>query len=115
MNTQTFKTIRAGLGFTPTSLASVLGIATRTVERWESGKTPIPAWAAGNLREFDERAAETVAHEVELLADRAVPEMVLVEDDSGETMPLGWQRMIAARVLWQLPHVTIRAAEDPDG
>lgn len=40
-----FRKIRILRGFTQREMAGLLTVNSRTIQRWEAGKIPIPAWA----------------------------------------------------------------------
>lgn len=49
MTASELKSRRAALGMTQGQLAAALGCSRRTVEAWEVGRNPVPAWAALGL------------------------------------------------------------------
>ena len=104
MTPETLAALRTDLGLTAATLADVLDINRRTTERWESGSTPIPAWLPDKLAEL---RAEQLG-EVDALAAEPGP---IIIDPAGPR-PVGWQRMVAARVLHRDP---ARIITDPDG
>ena len=104
MTPETLAALRTDLGLTTATLADMLDINRRTTERWEAGSTPIPAWLPDGLGEL---RAEQLA-EVDALAAEPGP---IIIDPAG-SRPVGWQRMVAARVLHRDP---ARIITDPDG
>jgi len=64
------KDIRTRLGFTQRALGQKLGVTTRTINRWETGETEVPASAVPRavalLRARDPGAADRIAIEAKL-------------------------------------------------
>jgi len=87
-----WRMIREGLGLTAEWIAGHLDIATRTVERWEAGTIPVPAFAAQAIEELEAEAAAAVDAGV---AARGATRVVT--GGRGD-MPARWQRAIAFRV-----------------
>lgn len=71
--------IRRGLGLTQEELADMLGVARRTIARWEDGTTPIKpgVW-------LDLRAVEDLHRQ-----------HVLTGVPAGEDWPVGWRESVA--------------------
>ena len=105
MNSTEFRTIREGLGLTAEFLADHLSINPRTVERWEAGTSPVPAFAVDALEMLEAQAAETVEHEVDLMNRALSPVMVIVSGP--DEMPARWQRAVAFRVRERVPALRI--------
>ncbi len=105
MNAATFKTIREGLGFTARDISERLDINPRTVDRWEAGDSPIPAFAVAALDEWEARAAEAVEAWAEAVEGDDHPFVVITASHQDE--PPRWQRAIAFRVRQRVPRLTI--------
>ena len=105
MNAATFKTIREGLGLTARDVSERLDINPRTVDRWEAGDSPIPAFAAAALDKWETRAAGTVAAWVEAIEGDEHPLIVIATSDFDE--PLRWQRAIAFQVRQRVPRLVV--------
>lgn len=105
MNAATFKTIREGLGFTARDISERLDINPRTVDRWEAGDSPIPAFAVTALVGWEARATDTVEAWVEAVQGDEHPFVVLTATHDDE--PVRWQRAIAFRVRQRVPRLTI--------
>ncbi len=105
MNAATFKTIREGLGLTARDISERLDINPRTVDRWEAGDSPIPAFAVAALDEWESRAADTVEAWVEAVEGDERPFVVIAASPDDE--PPRWQRAIAFRVRQRVPRLMI--------
>ena len=61
---------RRGRGLTQEELAGLLGVAERTVRRWEKNEMPIPDGAAGDLDDLHAAFGERVLSSVDSLIDQ---------------------------------------------
>lgn len=97
-----FRLIRDRLGLTLAWLADHLGVAQRSVERWDAGKAPIGAGVADDMRQLEQDFETDVARRVAAadLAGTKVLEVPRTNDDA-EVMypdadyPHGWYLAIA--------------------
>lgn len=94
-----FRIAREDLGLTAEWIADRLGVALRTVRRWEAGHSPVPAGVADQLGAWTDAADEQIEAWAARLLD--VPEPVLVIPREGERdgWPAGWWRSLAARII----------------
>lgn len=90
---------REDLGLTAEWVAERIGVALRTVRRWEAGHSPVPAGVADTIGEWTDAADAQVDAWTARLLD--VPEPVLVIPREGERdgWPAGWWRALAARII----------------
>lgn len=116
MTAAEFRAIRAGLGVSADWLGEHLQVAMRTVQRWESGATPVAAFAAEGLLLLEVQAADQVSAYVEAFEHPGpLPPLIRVPDGSDDAeWPPGWVRMIAFRVRQQVPALMISDELRPD-
>lgn len=128
MTAAEFRVARESLGVTMEWIAAELGVAERTVRRWESGVTRVPDGVAADVRAIQAATDRFVAQVVDRLqADH-------VDDEDGEswwvltyasdaayraehpdmTWPAGWHRAAMGRVAQALPRVRIKFLGDAD-
>lgn len=102
-----FRIAREDLGLTAEWVAERLGVALRTVRRWEAGHTPIPGGVADQVGGWTDVADEQAAAWVARLVD--VPEPVLVIPRTGDRdgWPAGWWRALAARIVEDVPGLRV--------
>lgn len=113
MTAAEFRMVRDWLGVPAEWLAGHLGVALRTIRRWESGRYEIPDGKAELVEQLEARASATVEALVAHLADAPVTSISIPTPDAGEVegFPPGWHRMIAARVAQEVPGLTVRYLE----
>lgn len=96
------------LGLTQEDAAEILAVDPRTVRRWVTGDSPVPAGVVGEVQEIAEATAQAV-DEVTRAIRVAEDEPVIVVYRTAEQMwaerpetrpyPASWWRMVAARAL----------------
>lgn len=106
MTAAEFRMVRAWLGVTGEWLAGRLGVALRTVRRWEHGYTPVPDGVRLELEALEQVAAEQV--EKLIVALRDAPDVVLTIPRVDSDWPAGWWLMVAARVAQEVPGLCVR-------
>jgi DNA-binding XRE family transcriptional regulator len=95
-----FRCQREYLGLPLGWMAQALGVAERTVNRWESGVTPVPeraALAMAQLSDYTRRCVDKLASP----RNRGKPLTTTADDERPiETwgLPASWHRMMCARV-----------------
>ena len=105
-----FAMVRAHLGLTGEWLAEYLGVALRTVRRWEQGAAAIPDGVRAQVEELEAITAEQVAALVSAL--RGASEVTLgVPQATAGGFPARWWLMVAARVAEEVPGLTVRYVE----
>lgn len=111
MTPATFRSVREGLGLPHAWLAARWDIATRTIERWEAGTSPVPQFAEEDLQVLEMMAAEHVTRHVAALRGHRAP--VLTIEDDPDAWPARWQRAVAFRVRQQVPATQIVNVRSP--
>jgi hypothetical protein len=112
MSDAELRMVREFLGITAEWLADHLGVALRTVRRWEHGTSPVPDGVRVQVEALEEVAARQVGELVDRLAAAADVVLTIPRED-GE-WPAGWWRMVAARVAVEVPGLEVHYREDPD-
>lgn len=105
-----FRIAREDLGLTAEWVADRLGVALRTVRRWEHGHSPVPAGVADQIGAWTDQADEQVTAWVDRLADVAEPVLVIPREGERDGWPAGWWRALAARVVEQVPGLRVTYA-----
>ena len=97
--------VRESLGLTGEDLARHLGVALRTVRRWEHGQSPIPDGVQAELQTLE----SWTANHARMLADglRESGETVLTIPEHDGEEPAAWWRAVAARVRREVPGVRV--------
>lgn len=98
---------REDLGLTAEWLAAWLGVALRTVRRWEHGHAVIPDSVVGEMSALTYMADEQIAQWVKVL--RADPEAVLRIPREGDVdgWPASWWRAAAARIIEEVEDLRV--------
>lgn len=110
MSPAEIRMVREYLGLTRPWLAGWLGVAERTIARWEDGKSPVPDDVRLKLEALEGVAAEQVGQLVDALAveDKVV---LSIPDTAAGGFTSGWWRMLAARVAVEVPGLYVRYAD----
>lgn len=98
-----FRIAREDLGLTAEWVASRLGVALRTVRRWEHGQRAIPGAVADHVGTWTDYADGQAAAWVERLLDVPEPVLVIPRDGDRDGWPAGWWRALAARIVEDVP------------
>lgn len=99
--------VRTSLGLSRADLAGLLDVSFETVKGWEIGRRAVPAGAWRDVLGLRARHdAEAAGHIARLSGAGQSPAQLSIVD-APESMPLGWQRAVAAAVLRQIPELTI--------
>lgn len=99
--------VRTSLGLSRADLAGLLDVSFETVKGWEIGRRAMPSGAWHDVIRLRARFDTEVAWHIAGMSTLAPGEAVLRLDEGPESMPLGWQRAVAAAVLRQIPELTI--------
>lgn len=106
MSPAELRMVREWLGVSGEWLAEHLGVALRTVRRWEHGHATIPDPVRVEVEALEQVAAEQVGELVSELGDAA--DLVLTIPEADGAQPAGWWRMVAARVAQEVPGLYVR-------
>ena len=118
MSDAELRMVREYLGLSGEALAALLGVADRTVRRWEAGTHTIPTWARQQIEALEDAAAELVEATVVALHDHLDPSevaLVLYRSDAHywaahpamRPHPASWHRAINARVAQEIPGLAV--------
>lgn len=109
MTAAEFRTVREYLGLTAEWVADQLGVALRTVRRWEHGHSPIPDGVRQQMEAWEADTARAVGIYVEQLLDLPEPGVIAARDDTEVPggWPARWQRHVLARVAGEVPGLII--------
>lgn len=113
-----FRMVREYLGLTAEWVADQLGVALRTVRRWEAGASPVPDGVREQMEAWEEDTAQAVHLYSERLMDAPDPfvKLALGDDDVPHAWPARWHRHVVARVAQEVPGLRVGYAdEDADG
>ena len=107
MTAAEFRCLRELLGLTTAWLAGHLGVAERTVQRWDHGHAPVPPGVAGAVEALREEAARQLDA---LLAGDA--EVVTFRTDADATAagfawPASWHRALCGRAADEVPGLQV--------
>jgi transcriptional regulator with XRE-family HTH domain len=109
-----FRVIREHLGLTGDWLAGHLGVAPRTVRRWEQGVYPIPDGVRLEIEELEARTAEFIGGRVAELAGVVDPGVSVYRTDAEYhaacpeiELPASWHRAAVARIALEVPGLRI--------
>lgn len=109
-----FKVVREHLGLTTRWVADHLGVAERSVHRWEAGQTPVPDGVRRQMEAWEQDTAESIGRAVADLGDARDPAVATYrtdehyrrwEPDAG--WPASWHRALVARVAEEVPGLAI--------
>ncbi|MEU7631680.1 hypothetical protein AB0C34_17080 [Nocardia sp. NPDC049220] len=108
-----FKVIRETLGLTTRWLADHLQRPERTVQRWDSGATPVPEWVREQMSQLQTLTAEHVRAGAAACTGRA-PRIWTYRTDTEfrhhhpeVDWPASWHRAVVARIAEQVPELVI--------
>ncbi len=107
MSPAELRMVREYLGVSAEWLADRLGVALRTVRRWEHGQSAVPDGVREQVEELEVVAAGHVNAAVDALGD-AVEAVLTIPDADAGGFPAGWWRMVAARVAQDVPGLHVR-------
>lgn len=120
MTAAKFKVTREFLGLTTKWLAGALGVQERTVQRWDSGATPVPGWVQYRLQKMSEQTDAVVEAAVEQAERNGGPYITYRTDseyrsaDPSVEWPASWHRAVGARVVHRVSGLTIVFQERPE-
>lgn len=108
------RVVREWLGLTTRWLADHLGVAERTVHRWENGASPIPDGVRLAVERIEEQTANVVTAAVATLNDARDAAMLTYRTDADyrahhpeQPWPASWHRAVAARIAHEVPGLEI--------
>ena len=107
MSPAELRMVREYLGVSAEWLADRLGVALRTVRRWEHGKSAVPDGVREQVEGLEEVAVGHVNAAVDALGD-AVEAVLTIPDADAGGFPAGWWRMVAVRVAQDVPGLHVR-------
>ncbi len=114
MNSAEFRCVREFLGLTQEALAAALGVADRTIRRWEAGTDLIPDGARLDIEALEESTMRAVLALVGELRDAPDPTAVVYRTDAeyhaaepSARMPASWHRMVIMRAAQVVEGVSI--------
>lgn len=126
MTSAEFRIAREALGVSGEWLAAELDVTERTLRRWETGTTRVPAGVAADMTKIQAATDRFVAQIVEQLAhdnaDDEAPWWVLTYASDAAyraewpelTWPAGWHRAAMGRVMQRLPQVRVHFLGDQE-
>ncbi|MGI5507405.1 helix-turn-helix domain-containing protein [Lentzea sp. CA-135723] len=113
-----FRVVREFLGLTGDWLAGHLGVAPRTVRRWEQGGYPIPDGVRLEIEDLEHRTAEFVHLIAQKLLDMPEPGLAVYRTDADYhaatpdiRFPASWHRAVVARIALEVPALRIDYAD----
>lgn len=114
MTAAKFRCLREWLGLTTAWLADRLDVAERSVQRWDSGDSPVPAGVADSLLTLSEQTYDVLNGVVDQLLDVAEPTIITYRSDADYRAhhpevdwPASWHRALCARVVDEVPGLRI--------
>lgn len=121
MNGARLRVLRQRLGLDIDGLGDVLGVAARTVRRWESDKSAMSAGAVEDFTALVQRSEALVEAHLAALADARVPRLVTYANDEDfwahepemRPLPAAWHRSLVGQVLAVMPDVEIVYPDAP--
>ena len=108
-----FRVVREQLGLDQQWIAGCLGVALRSVQRWENGDSPVPDGVRRQMEAWERDTAETVGRAVAQLGDDRDAALATYRDDvtyrrlDGGGWTARWHRAMVARVCDEVPGVTV--------
>jgi hypothetical protein len=114
MTAAEFRVVREFLGLTLSWLAEHFKVNERTVPRWESGESPVPAGVAAELKALDAQTANTVTLAINACKNMRGPALRTYRTDADYRahhpefeFPASWHRAFVARVAQEVPGLVI--------
>lgn len=114
MSDAEFRCLREWLGLTMEWLADHLGVAERTVRRWEAGTSRVPQGVADELLRLSEVTYDALNGLTGKLADMADPGVITYRSDEDyrqhhpdQDWPASWHRALCARLADEVPGLRI--------
>lgn len=112
------RVVREHLGLAAEDVALLLGVALRTVRRWEAGDSPVPEGVREEVERWEQSTAAQVGQHVEAVSAMSDPAVVTYRSDGDywraqpqmEPWPARWHRAMVARVAHEVPGLVIRFA-----
>lgn len=106
MTSAEFRCLRELLGLTTAWLAARLGVAERTVQRWDHGHAPIPLGVAETIESLRDEADRQLDALIEGMT-AATPLVTFRTDEdaeaAGEVWPASWHRALCGRAADEVP------------
>lgn len=107
-----FRIAREDLGLTMEHVAARLGVAERTVRRWEAGTSRIPAGVAEQVGDLTDQADAQVDAWATRLLDVAEPVLVIPREGERDGWPASWWRALAARIVERVDGLRVVYADE---
>jgi transcriptional regulator with XRE-family HTH domain len=118
MTAAEFRVLRESLGLDQRTLADVLDVQPRAVERWEAGRSVLPAGVVDELRDIARETSDLVREWIEDLAGEVEPHMAtytsnahFAQGNPDSRFSASWHRAIVGRVMHAIPHLRVDYAE----
>lgn len=125
MTAAEFRIARERLGVSGDWLAGKLGVADRTIRRWEADTAAIPEGAAADLEDLDAATDDWIEQVLEVLREDGpnadgewwvstyASDAAYRLEHPDVDWPAGWHRAAMGRVAQALPGVRVRFVGDP--
>lgn len=114
MSDAEFRCLRDWLGLTVAWLAGHLGVAERSVHRWEAGTQRVPEGVSAELLRLSEVSDGVLDRLVDALTDAPDPAVLTYRTDADYRLdcpdvewPASWHRAVCARLAAELPGLRI--------
>lgn len=107
LTTAEFRIAREDLGLSMEQVAARLGVAGRTVRRWEAGQSAVPQGVADQIGGWTDEADRQIALWVARLQDMPEPLLRIPRTGDLDGWPAGWWRMLAARIVEDVPGLRV--------
>lgn len=114
MSDAEFRCLREWLGLTTRWVADHLGVAERTVHRWEAGVSTVPAGVSAELLRLSEITYTALDGLVDQLLDLPEPGVITYRTDDDyhrhhpeQDWPASWHRALCARLADEVPGLRI--------
>lgn len=114
MSAAEFRCLREWLGLTTLWVAEHLGVAERTVHRWEAGVSRVPPGVSGELLRLSEITYDVLNRAVDELMDIPDPGIVTYRSDADYRehhpevdWPASWHRALCGRIGDDVPGLRI--------
>lgn len=115
MSAAEMRVVREFLGLTTLWLSEKLGVAERTIHRWESGVSPIPEGVRLTLEKLEVDTAQIVSTSIDAFNDLSTPRALTYRTDADyrehhpeAAYPASWHRATIARVAQEVPGLEIQ-------